>query len=206
MVILIGGGCLATNDGNFSLCWLMTTDVFLPQYFSIHSAEPITDRGWKTHKVQKKYTPINKVSACVFYFSVKITENLITPLHSFVCLECHLLFSVMRFAKIALFPCQHLLSAGLDCLSLKATSLAPFLLSFPSTLFPPLSRFPFFSPHLKCFLGTHLSLSKRKDSPGLLLSSFLKGEEIQIIQNRAKAGHWHYQQMFLFPISRFCNF
>lgn len=81
----------------------------------------------KQTKQKKNHPPlINRFSYCVFYVSVKTTENLITSLHSFVCLECHLLFSVMRFAKIALFPCQHLLSAGLYCLSLKATSLAPF--------------------------------------------------------------------------------
>lgn len=110
--------------------------------------EAITDstcdlfRGWKTQSKKKNKPLINKVSASDFYFSVKTTENLITSLHSFVCLECHLLFSVTRFAKISLFTYQHLLSAGLDCLSLKPTSLVCFFSSFPSILFSPLSCLP----------------------------------------------------------------
>lgn len=161
--------------------------------FCIHNVEAITDstcdlfRGWKTHKVKKKILLINKASASNFYFSVKTTENLIASLHSFVCLECHLLFSVTRFAKISLFTYQLLLSVGLDYLSLKPTSLVYFF--HLSLLFSSILFLAFPSTHLKCFLGTYLSFSKRKYSLGLLLSSSLKGEEIQIIQNRAQASH-----------------
>lgn len=167
---------------------------------------PVILSGVGKHIKYKKYTLVNKVFAFVFYFSVKNTENLITFLHSFMCLECHLLFSVTAFAKISLFPYRLLLPPGLDYLSLRPTSLVHYFFFHLSLLLFSLLFLDFLSTHLKCFLGTHLSFSKWKDSLGLLLSSSLKGEEIQIIQNRAQASHWHYQQMFLFLISRFCNF
>lgn len=120
---------------------------------------PVILSGVGKHIKYKKYTLINKVSAFVFYFSVKTTENLITFLHSFVCLECHLLFSVTAFAKISLFPYQLLLPPGLNCLSLRPTSLVHFFFHLSLLLFSLLFlAFP--STHLKCFLGTHLSFSK----------------------------------------------
>ena len=76
---------------------------------------------------------------------------------------------------------------------------------FSIFLFRSSSSFLSSSVHLKCFLWRHTRFSKRKDSLMLLLSSSLKGEEIQIIQNRAQGNHRHYRQMFLLPFSRFCS-
>lgn len=96
--------------------------------------------GVGKHIKYKKYTLNNKAVGSGFYFSVKATENLITSLHRFVCLECHLLFSVTRLAKMSLFTYQHLLSAGLHCLNLKPTSLVHFFhLSLLTLLSPSLS-------------------------------------------------------------------
>lgn len=105
-------------------------------------AAPVTLSGVGKHMKYKKYTLIIKVAASVFYFSVKNRVNLITSLHSFVCLECHLLFSVTRFAKISAFPYQHLLSAGLDFLSLKPICLVCFFHLSLLLFFSPLSCVP----------------------------------------------------------------
>lgn len=64
------------------------------------------------HIKYKKYALINKVSVSVFYFC-RSPENLVTSLHSFVGLKCHLLSKVTRFGQISLFPYWHLLSAAL---------------------------------------------------------------------------------------------
>lgn len=134
-----------------------------------------------------------------FFISLKTPENL-TTLHSFVALKCHLLSRVTRCGQISPFPYWHLLSRS-QWSSLKPTSFGCSV--SPSTLF--FSFLTFSSTHLKCFLGTHLSFYKGKDSLWLLLSLSLKREEIQIIQNRAWASHRLCQQMFLLPISRFCD-
>lgn len=147
LLILTGGDCLATNGGNVSVLiacpWMYSScSIFVFIMWNRSLPAPVILSGLGKHRENTKYTLMNKVSVSVFHFSVKNRKNLITSLHSSVCLDCHRLFSVTRFATISLPPCRHLLSAGLYCLSLKSTSQGPAPFGFGFFFLSLLPCFP----------------------------------------------------------------